>query len=251
VGYAAGANRVIDELHGDVDFVLVLNPDVILDATFAEELLGATSAHPDVAIATGKLVRTGRELIDSAGIFFPRHRRPRDRGSEELDSGQFEVEERVEGASGAAMLIRTTAIDVLTVEQELFDEAFFAYHEDTDLCWRARRLGFEILYVPSAIAVHKRGWQKDGRLSVPIMIRRHSFKNHYLQLIKNETLSQFVRNLPWLAGWEILRLGHVLLRERDLLPAYADAWRARVQALRRRKVIRQRAIRISASKAPS
>lgn len=241
VGYAGGANRVVDQLRGDVDFVLVLNPDVILDTTFAERLICAVSADPKVAIATGKLLRSGRELIDSAGIVFPRHRRPRDRGSEERDEGQFNALERVEGASGAAMFIRETAIDELTIEGELFDETFFAYHEDTDLCWRARRLSFEILYVPTAVAVHKRGWQNDRRLSVPVMIRRHSFKNHYLQVMKNETMGQFVRNLPWLAGWEVLRLGHVILRERDLLPAYADAWRERSTAIRRRKIIWQRA----------
>lgn len=241
VGYAGGANRVVAELRGHADFVLVLNPDVVLDTTFSESLLGAASAESNVAIATGKLLRPGRDLIDSAGIVFPRHRRPRDRGSEQRDAGQFNAQERVEGASGAAMLIRETAIDELTIEGELFDETFFAYHEDTDLCWRARRLSFEILYVPTAVAVHERGWRKGRRRSVPVMIRRHSFKNHYLQLMKNETLSQFVRNLPWLAGWEVLRLGHVVLRERDLLPAYADAWRERSTAIRRRKIIRQRA----------
>jgi GT2 family glycosyltransferase len=251
LGYAGGANRVVTELRGHADFSLILNPDVVLDATFSENLLGAVSAELNVAIATGKLLRPGRELIDSAGIVFPRHRRPRDRGSEERDAGQFDAPERVGGASGAAMIIRETAIEELTIEGELFDETFFAYHEDTDLCWRARRLGFEILYVPTAVAVHKRGWRKGRRLRVPVIIRRHSFKNHYLQVMKNETLGQLVLNLPWLAVWEVLRLAHVVFRERDLLPAYGDAWRARPAAIRQRKIISQRATGSESGGVPS
>ena len=194
-----------------------------------------------VAIATGKLLRADRETLDSAGIRFPRHRRPRDRGSEEPDRGQFDSTERVEGASGAAMLLRTAALEALEIEGEIFDESFFAYHEDTDLCWRARRLGYEILYEPAAVAVHARGWKRADRDRIPVEIRRHSFKNHYLQLVKNESRADFLRNLPWLIGWEVLRFGFVLLRDRALFAGYRDAFRALPTARRRRRLISQRA----------
>ena len=248
VGYAGGANRAIASLRADspvaLDFLLVLNPDVELDRDFATRLLAATGHDPRVAIATGKLLRADRETLDSAGIRFPRHRRPRDRGSEEPDRGQFDVAERVEGASGAAMWLRTAALDVLEIEGEIFDESFFAYHEDTDLCWRARRLGYEILYEPAAVAVHARGWKRAERERIPVEIRRHSFKNHYLQLVKNESLADFLRNLPWLAGWELLRLGFVLVRDRGLLAGYRDAYRAFPTARRRRRLISRRARRL-------
>ncbi len=245
VGYAGGANRVLDRLRADrpdaLDFALVLNPDVELDPDFARCLLEATSRDPRVAIATGKLLRADRETLDSAGIVFPRHRRPRDRGSEQPDRGQFDAAERVEGASGAAMLLRTAALDTLEIEGEIFDESFFAYHEDTDLCWRARRLGFEILYEPAAVAVHARGWKRVDRGRIPVEIRRHSFKNHYLQVVKNESRADFVRNLPWLIGWEVLRFGFVLARDRALLSGYRDAFRALPAARRRRRLISRRA----------
>ena len=238
-GYAGGANGVVQALNESTspEFVLVLNPDVVLDVDFAQRLVGATAVEPNFAIATGKLLRSGRKTIDSAGTFFPRHRRPRDRGSEEEDRGQYDRAECVDGASGAAMLVRSSAIEVLSIEGELFDESFFAYHEDTDLCWRARKLRFEILYAPSAVAVHTRGWQKVDRMRVPEAIRRHSFKNHYLQLVKNETGRGLLLNLPWLIVWEILRLGFVLLRDRALLSAYKEAWQLLGTARRRRTLI--------------
>ncbi|MCA9503653.1 MAG: glycosyltransferase family 2 protein [Myxococcales bacterium] len=246
VGYAGGANRVVERLRDEaapVDFVLLLNPDVLLEPDFAASLIDAMEACPEVVIATGKLLRADGVTIDSAGIVLPRHRRPRDRGSEQPDRGQYEARERVDAASGAAMMLRAGAIDGLTIEGELFDETFFAYHEDTDLCWRARRLGHVILYEPRAVARHARGWQKAARFRIPAAVRRHSFKNHYLQLVKNETLGGLLANGPWIVGWELLRLGFVLLRDREMLPAYREAWRLLPVARRRRRLVQARSAR--------
>jgi GT2 family glycosyltransferase len=239
-GFAGGANQVVDRLLDtleSVDFILLLNPDVELDAEYASRLITAMLERHDVAIGTGKLLRPDRTTLDSAGIIIPRNRRPRDRGSDQPDLGQFDEPEFVDAASGAAMMLRVAALDDLTIDGELFDESFFAYHEDTDLCWRARLFGWQVLYEPRAIGLHRRGWQRGGRRDIPIETRRHSFKNHYLQLVKNETASGFIRNLPWLVTWEILRLGFVALRDRPMSTAYRDAWRALPDARRRRALI--------------
>ena len=245
-GYAGGANRVVGaplDLAGErrPDFVLLLNPDVFLDGDFAEQLLEGVEQDPGIALATGKLLRTDRRTLDSAGIDFPRHRRPRDRGSESPDDGRFDHPEDVDAASGAALLIRTAAIERLSIDGELFDETFFAYHEDTDLGWRARRLGYRVRYVPAAVAVHARGWKKAERKRIPVEIRRHSFKNHYLQLVKNERKGDFLRNAPSILGWEVLRLGFTVLRDPRLLPAYLEAARALPAAFRKRRRIAARA----------
>jgi len=139
-GYAGGANRVVGRLVDmieTIDFILVLNPDVELETQYSSRLISAMMDVPSVAIGTGKLLRPDRTTLDSAGIIIPRNRRPRDRGSDQPDLGQFDVREFVDAASGAAMMLRTAAIDDLTIDGELFDERFFAYHEDTDLCWPA------------------------------------------------------------------------------------------------------------------
>ena len=246
LGYAGGANRVIARLTdtGDTpDFVLVLNPDVILDPEYAARLVDVMTHRASVAIGTGKLLRPDRKTLDSAGIVIPRHRRPRDRGSDQTDIGQFETPEFVDAASGAAIMLRVSALADLAIEGEIFDEDFFVYHEDTDLCWRARRLGWQILYEPSAVGYHERGWQRKRRSTIPVATRRHSFKNHYLQLAKNERAGDFIRNLPWLAGWEILRLGFVVLRDRAMFRAYRDAWLTLPEAFRKRGLIQTRARR--------
>jgi cellulose synthase/poly-beta-1,6-N-acetylglucosamine synthase-like glycosyltransferase len=112
------------------------------------------------------LLRPGRTVIDSAGIRLPRHRRPRDRGSDETDGGQYDRAEFVFGVSGAAMMLRRAALADLAVGGEVVDEDFFAYHDDTDLCWRANRLGWRVLYEPRARGVHGCRWQRQQRMEI-------------------------------------------------------------------------------------
>ena len=242
-GFSAGANRILAGLRDrcvGVDFVLLLNPDVVLEPDFVEMLLADLAEQPSVALASGKLLRPGG-CLDSAGIELPRNRRPRDRGSERPDDGQYDRAEFVFGASGAALMIRWAALESLAVEGEIFDEDFFLYHEDTDLSWRANLLGWRVRYVPDAIAVHGRRWRQDKRFQMDVEVRRHSFKNHYLQIIKNERARDFALNLPILLGWEVLRLGFALLRDPAMLPGYREAWRLRRRAWHKRRIIQPRA----------
>jgi GT2 family glycosyltransferase len=242
-GYAAGANRIlrwVDQAQPEVEFVLLMNPDVELDPEFCERLMHSMAIDSLVAIGGGKLLRPGRKILDSAGIRMGRNRRMRDRGSEQLDRGQFDQKEYVFGATGAAMMLRRAALPELAIEGELFDEDFFMYQEDTDLSWRANLLGWKVLYEPAATALHTRGWRKADRSEIAVAIRRHSFKNHYLQLVKNEPTNGLVYRLPVILAWEVLRLGFALLRDRAMLPAYVDAWRGLGRAFHKRRILQQR-----------
>ncbi len=246
-GYGAGANRIlkwVGDHQGGSEFVLLLNPDVELDPNFCERLLRSMEAESNVALGSGKLLRPGGKYLDSAGIRVRANRRMRDRGSEQLDEGQFDQREYVFGATGAAMMLRRSALPELAIEGELFDEDFFLYLEDTDLSWRANLLGWRVLYEPTATAIHTRGWRKRDRSRIPVEIRRHSFKNHYLQLVKNETATGLLLRLPVILGWEVLRLGFAVLRDRAILPAYRDAWRGLGPALHKRRILQSRVPRV-------
>ncbi len=242
-GYAAGANTILAiaaERCPSAEFVLLLNPDVSLEPDFARNLALEFAQRPQAAIGGGKLMRRCGLLIDSAGIEVGRSRRFRDRGSEELDAGQFDAPESVSAASGAALWLRTAFLPALSIEGEVFDEDFFSYHEDTDLAWRARQLGFSVLYVPGARATHKRGWKRGHRKNVPVNIRRHSFKNRYLEMIKNERFGDFLRDLPAILGVEIARFAFVVFADRAVLPAYRDAIRLSGRAFHKRRIIQGR-----------
>ncbi len=243
-GFAANANAILGwarESVPAVDFVLILNPDVWLDPDFCERLIEEVESRPEVAIATGKLLRPNGFTLDSAGITLPYHRRPRDRGSECHDLGQYDRVEYVFAATGAAMMFRCSALDELSIQGEVFDEDFFLYHEDTDLAWRASLFGWKTLYVPAARAIHRRGWRRNRRFSIHPMLRRHSFKNHYLQMVKNERALDFWTHFPVTACWEVARLGFALCRDRAVLGAYRDALRFLPSAWRKRREVQRRA----------
>jgi GT2 family glycosyltransferase len=243
-GWGAGVNCLlsrVERLHPDAAYVLILNPDVELAPDFAATLARACEYRPRIALASGKLLRPGGAILDSAGIHLPRHRRPRDRGSEEPDRGRYERAELLFGVSGAAMWMRRSALADLAIDGEVADEDFFAYQDDTDLCWRANLLGWQVLYEPAAVAIHRRGWRRARRNEIDVGVRRHSFKNHYLQIIKNERGIDLLKNLPWVAVWEVLRLGFAILRDPAILPGYRAAWRAAPRAFRKRRSLHARA----------
>ena len=142
-------------------------------------------------------------------------------------------------------LIDQLALDDLQVDGEVFDEDFFVYHEDTDLAWRARLFDWRSLYVPGARATHRRRWKSDSRHEIDPSVVRHSFKNQYLAMIKNERPIPFLKDLPVILAREILRLGSVLLREPGLLLGYFDALKLAPRALAKRRVIQRRAAAIA------
>ena len=242
-GFASGANRALARLHAEssaIEFMLLMNPDVELAPDFCERMLDGMVRHPSAGLASGKLVRPGEVTIDSTGITLPRNRRPRDRGSEELDVGQFEHDEHVFAASGAVLMLRTSALADLEIDGEIFDEDFFMYHEDTDLAWRASKLGWQSRYIHKACAIHTRRWRPHQRFEIEPRIRQHSFKNHYLQIIKNDELRYFLRDLPIIFAWEVVRLGYAILKDRALLQSYAEVVRLAPRAFRKRRIIRAR-----------
>ena len=248
VGYAAGANAGIAA--GSGDYIRVINPDVRLAPGHLERLLAAMDSTPTVGLAQGRLLGigpddyvAGREpadaRLDSAGIVLRRTRMAYDRGQGEPDGPAWGRSASVFGACGAALLVRRSAAEDLAPDGRLFDPAFFAYKEDVDLGWRARLFGWDVRYVPDAVAWHVRAMPGSRRRSrgVPAHVRRHSWMNHWLMILKNDSLAEIVRDLPWVLGWEIARLGHAVLRDPALLPAYAAVWTRVPGALRDRRFI--------------
>jgi hypothetical protein len=70
--------------------------------------------------------------------------------------------------------------------------------------------------------------------------RSLQFRNRLLMIVKNETAQGLARHAPMILGYEVLALGHALLRERHLLQGYREAWRLLPAARERRRVIQGR-----------
>lgn len=219
------------------EYVLFLNPDTVLRPAFIEELVRALDARPDAASASGKLLRMDGKTLDSTGIVMLREQRHLDRGAGQPDLGQFDKGEDIFGPSGAAAFYRRKALDDVAIGGQYFDEDFFAFREDADLAWRCRLAGWKSIYVPTAVAQHRRRVTPERRGSLSKEINYHSVKNRFLLRINNMTWSLYRRDFWRISTRDAAVIGYVLLREWSSIPALFYLVRNLPRLLRKRRVI--------------
>ena len=183
-GYAAACNKGIMASSGD--FVLILNPDTIVEPDAVKVAMTFMRSHPDAGAA-------GARLVNGEGKFLPESKRgfpspltsffrltgigklfPRSAFFNAYYLGHLSEYEtcRADILTGAFMLIRREALD----RAGLFDTAFFMYGEDIDLCWRIRKAGFYNYYLPGVLVTHFKGRSA--------MIDRESSVRHFYRAMK-------------------------------------------------------------------
>jgi GT2 family glycosyltransferase len=244
VGFAAGMNAGIAASAGR--YVLALNPDCRLEPDFAATLARRMDKTPDAGSASGRLLRgdgpglAPTALLDSAGIIFTAAGRHFDRGAGEPAAGRYEREEEIAGTSGAAGFYRRAALDDARISTGYFDADFFLYREDADLAWRLRNLGWKCLYVPAAVAYHRRRNLPERRRAMTSLANLHSVKNRFLLRVNNQSAGEaFATLVPTLAR-DALVLGACLTIERTSLPAFRWLWSNRKRLWSKRTEIQSK-----------
>ncbi len=166
LGYGGGANRGIAAT-APSELVLVCNPDLHVHPGAVTRLVAALDAHPRWAVVGPRIlapegavypsVRRFPSMVDAAGHallapvwpanpFSRRYRTPGGQaGADEAGSADW--------VSGACFLARRQALEELGG----FDEAYFMFAEDMDLCWRAHRAGWDVGHEPAAVVTHAEG----------------------------------------------------------------------------------------------
>ena len=215
------------------EWVLTLNPDVLLLPNFIQALVDAGQMDPKVGTVCGKLLTIRatfdlpeKQLVDSTGIYFTPMLRHLDRGSQEVDNGHYLNFEYVFGATAAAALYRRQMIDDISIDGEFFDPDFFVYREDADVAWRAQLMGWRCLYTPLARGYHVRNVLPGNRRALPPEINMHSVKNRFLMRIKNMTPDLYRRNWFSITARDLVVLGACLLREHTSLQGVLVSGRA-------------------------
>jgi GT2 family glycosyltransferase len=183
-GFAGGNNAGVREARGR--YVALLNNDTIAEPEWLRTLLDGVDEAAGFALVTARVVfMHDAEVIDSAGdgmlrwggAFKRRHG-----GPAALASSSDECF----GVCGAACLMPKRVFDELNG----FDEDFFVSHEDVDLSYRARLLGYRCRYVAGAIVRHH-GSMTLGRIS-PFAVY-HGQRNLEWVYIKNTPGSLLLR----------------------------------------------------------
>jgi N-acetylglucosaminyl-diphospho-decaprenol L-rhamnosyltransferase len=167
LGFAAATNLAIRR--GSSPFVLVLNPDTELPPGSLDGLLDLFDTQPRVAVIGPRLEREDGTFDHAARRSFPtiagalghftgfgrRWRAPeqlRQYQAQHVDVGP------VDAVNGAFMLLRRAAVESVG----LFDEGFWMYMEDLDLCFRLNEAGWTTWYEPSVTVMHTK-WASSGR----------------------------------------------------------------------------------------
>ncbi len=258
-------------MEGPADYLVVLNPDLALSPRALAAMAETLPSYPAFSAATGLLYRgePGEPLpsiktIDSSGMVFTSGYRHFDRGADEIDSGQFAKIEAVAGITGAFMVLTRPFISAVLLstnrEQDvdqiypalsrqrerrlpLFDEGFFAYREDAELCLRGSLLNQRFLLVPAAWGVHRRRVTPERRGDLPQEINRLGVRNRFLLQLST---FHFPSHWRWILTGLLLRnmvviLG-VFLTERSSIRGIREAIILAPRALsRRRELLRRRA----------
>jgi GT2 family glycosyltransferase len=238
VGFAAAVNELVRAT--SAPYLLLLNPDATPAPDYLERLVAAAEADAGIGSVTGKLVRPatpeGTVVLDSTGHVLYRNRHAVNRGENEPDRGQYDRPGEVFGVCAAAALYRRAMLEDVRLGDEYFASAFFAYLEDVDLDWRARLRGWKAWYEPAAVCVHARGHRGKRRLVHPWVLR-HSLKNRYLLMLRNDRLGDVLRDLPGIVALEVLRFADYALARPSALRGYLDAARLLRQTLAARRAI--------------
>ena len=165
VGYGTANNQALQVALGR--YILLLNPDVLVSPQAIRTGLDFLAANPDVGILgarvllpDGRLDPPARRSFKTPATYlykalglsraFPRHRRFGRYYLSYLDEHEMAD---VDSVVGAFMLMPRRLVG----EIGGFDERFFLYCEDEDLCWRARQAGWRVVYHPGVVVEHRKG----------------------------------------------------------------------------------------------
>jgi GT2 family glycosyltransferase len=187
-GFARGCNS--GWRAGASPYVLFLNPDAQIELPSIERMVDVLRAEPRVGVVAPRISRDdgspalSQRRFPTARTSFAQalflHRLLPDREwTDDLvrDPAAYERPGEPDWVSGACLLVRRADLERLGG----FDERFFMYREDIDLCRRFRDAGFTVRFEPGAVAVHEGGASAPQGRVIPILAAsrlRYARKHH-------------------------------------------------------------------------
>ena len=231
--FCRGNNEVIRTCASD--YVVLLNNDVEVEPDWLEHLVSMAEQDSSIAAVQPKILqfdhRERFEYAGAAGGYLDRVGYPFARGRIfdhlECDMGQYDHSPDLDWASGAALMLRRSALG----DVGLLDESFEMHMEEIDLCWRLRSAGYRITLAPLSRVYHMGGATlPTGHLDKLYF----NVRNSLLMMRKNLGPADWrrVATRRWCMDHAIAALWLLTgraRRTRALLKAYADARRMRAR----------------------
>jgi GT2 family glycosyltransferase len=188
-GFAKGNN--IGLRHAKGEYVVFLNIDTEVDPNWLTELVKVMDSDPTVGAAQSKLLTMDdQKRIDACGLTLTPYGFFAERGSGEVDRGQYDSAVEIFAAKGAAMAVKREVLEKVGP----FDEDYFIFAEEVDLCWRIWLAGYRVVLVPKSIVFHfgagivKMIWPQK---SPP-----YWYRNTLVTFLKNASTKNLLKMLP-------------------------------------------------------
>ena len=149
LGFSKAVNIGIKEAKGE--YIALINNDTELAVDWIDQVYRAFEGNKEAMFITSRIMSfQERDIFDDVGNVILFSGKAYKVGNGEKDSGQYNQQRYIFGASGAASVYKRDFFEIVG----FFDEDFFAYLEDVDLSFRANLLGIKCLYVPEAVVYH-------------------------------------------------------------------------------------------------
>jgi GT2 family glycosyltransferase len=210
VGYARANNQALLPYADDASYTLLLNPDTEVPVGTLRAMIDFMESHGEAGIAGCRVVRPDGQLdwackrghLKPSALFyralrldrmFPNSRRFATYSLTYLDDNGIH---EVTTVAGAFMMIRRECL----AATGLLDESYFMYSEDTDLCYRAKALGWKVFYAPVGTILHHKGVSTSKRSYTMI---RHWYSSTWKLYRKQigPKYSAMVNALVWSGLW--------------------------------------------------
>ncbi|MGK7881879.1 MAG: glycosyltransferase family 2 protein [Crocosphaera sp.] len=155
LGYAEGNNVGIRyAVSAQSDYVLLLNNDTIVDRNLLKNFLEASQVHPKAAIFGAKIyyLDTPNKIWFAGGTWDSEKAESEHIGLNQIeDNRTWNQIKEVDYACGCALLVKAEVVQKIG----LLEPRFFLTWEELDLCYSAKKLGYQCLFVPDALVWHK------------------------------------------------------------------------------------------------
>ncbi|MHC4474187.1 MAG: glycosyltransferase family 2 protein [Planctomycetota bacterium] len=211
-GFAGGNNRGIEVARGT--YIALINNDAVASRQWLTSLVETAESDPTVG-AVASIIADGHEpeVLDSCGVGIGLDGMSR-QAMRGMPVPQLVQSKEVLLFSGCACLLKTEALK----EVGLFDEAFFAYCEDTDLGLRLLRAGWKVVVAPEAYVYHFYS-MTGGKFSLQKIYWVE--RNHFWVAIKNFPWFLLVV-VPLVTTWRYLVQVSLILNGRGELDRFAE-----------------------------
>lgn len=219
MGFAAANNQAYKLARGD--YIILLNPDAFITPGTIKNAILFMENHPECGLAGGRLVNlkgrldpSARRFPNSINKFFTlsglSDRYP---SSKIIGRGDFKFFDHnsvmeVDWVPGTFTIYRKKML--VSLSGKLFDERFYIYYEETDLCLRAKSNGWKVFFIPDAQVIHVGGASAKKRADLTYdkggsQVLKFRMRSEYLYFRKNYGIFSVLANAGVETGWHMLR----------------------------------------------